>query len=217
MTTPPKASNPGAPIPKRPGPGCPHSVKTQILRTSLPEGRNTERPIAKVLGHGSWTSQRTLASGMRPWQSMVARISGRLNHLRASSLVTKAPETEPPMNLATRKGKTRGLYHGNQGRLRNCLQQGHSTWERKALPGEPGGRPASKGGCYERVMREAGLHSCSLLPALPSALGHWWLMGPREAGARSWHQHRERKGRDSLPSSVCSLIQILGQGVIRGK
>ena len=60
---------------------------------------------------------------------------------------------------------------------------------------------------------EPGPHPCSLVLALPPALGHWWLMGPREAGAESWHRYREGWVKDTLSSSACGLLQIWGQGV----
>lgn len=38
--------------------------------------------------------------------------------------VIKAPEVQLPMSLALKDGKTRGMDHGDQGHLRNCLLQG---------------------------------------------------------------------------------------------
>lgn len=43
---------------------------------------------------------------------------------RARPPVIKAPEVELPMSLALKGGKTRGMDHGDQGHLRNCLLQG---------------------------------------------------------------------------------------------
>ena len=113
-------------------------MRTQTLKTTLPEGQAKKTLIAKELGHKSWASQRTMSSVMGLWQTMVAWISGRLNHPRARLPVIKAPQVEPPMNLAMKDGKTRGLYHGDQGHLRNCLPQGQTTQERITGGGDCG-------------------------------------------------------------------------------
>lgn len=86
-----------------------HFMRAQTSKTSLPEGQTKNSLIAKELGHKSWVSQGTKSSGMGLWQSMVAWISGRLNHPRARPAVIKALEIEPPMNLSMKDGKTRRL------------------------------------------------------------------------------------------------------------
>ncbi|XP_059233006.1 IQ domain-containing protein C [Mustela nigripes] len=61
---------------------------------------------------GIWEETSTECGGQGLWKTKPPK--GQLP--RENSL-----GIEPPMNLATRKGKTRELYHGDEGRLRNHL------------------------------------------------------------------------------------------------
>lgn len=121
-----------------------------------PRGPEHTSLIAKELGHESWTSQRTVASRMRPWQSMVARIFGRLSHPRASPPVIKAPEIESPVNLAMKNGKRivpwlsrpAGKLFGRVSLHRREPWEGQTMENRttKLDPGEPGDDQVSWGG-----------------------------------------------------------------------
>lgn len=153
-----------------------HFMRAQTSKTSLPEGQTKNSLIAKELGHKSWVSQGTKSSGMGLWQSMVAWISGRLNHPRARPAVIKALEIEPPMNLSMKDGKTR--RHGDQSHLRNCLPLERTTGGSYCGKQDHQGRSWGiredqvPKGCYEKAMRETGSPPSSLVPALPPAPGH---------------------------------------------
>lgn len=50
----------------------------------------------------------------------------------------------------------------------------------------------------------------SPVPALPPAPGCWWPVGLREAGAKSWHQYREK---DTLSSFAWAQAKLQARGV----
>lgn len=65
----------------------------------------------RVIWGGTWAEHGTLD----PWKTKPPR---------AQPPVIKAPEVKLPMSLALKDEKTRGMDHGDQGHLRNCLLQG---------------------------------------------------------------------------------------------
>lgn len=151
-----------------------------------------------------------MSSGVGLWQSMVARVSGKLNCPWTRPPVVKPPEREPPVSLAMKNGKMRELYHGDEGHLRNIFPRvrphRRDHWRSRLWETGPPrwvlgsqGRTRFQREMLQKVMRETGPHSSSWYQLYPLTFGGYW--DPEKLEPRAGTHMGEERG--------CSFILCL--------
>lgn len=177
-----------------------HSVKTQMLRTSVPES-GPECWALRCPHHQDWDSAGPEHGGLDLWRTNTQGPD-------CSEVTESSHRAEPQGAWLGRTGEP-GLPYRSSHLGPVCHRIG--PWGTAMEHGTSG--PGARGD-----PEEGGLHPLFPVPALPPtpASPRWWQVELCEAGAESWHECRERTAFRPPPDKA-SWGKRGGRGPLQNK